>query len=382
MDETRPHSPVLPSGQNQLELDHDKRSRSRFRDLTLHRSDEERGSWRSSRSHTRRSHPRRSRPVSSSRSPTRERSSEVRASRSRIRNLNKHRASRSRSRFVDRDGSARRKRYRSPSIEERKKSRYDSHNTQDITLQLSHILKNLVPQNIKEQFSNTNVIPEFNPSLKSQTINTWLVKVNECKVLYGWSERQTIHYALPKLVGVAKRWYEGLQSVLFTWSEWQAKLRAAFPAQENYGQMLADMIDKRAKFGESLEDYFYDKMALINRCEIEGKKAVECILHGIDDRSVRLGAEAVQFSDPDKLLAYLRNVKPRQIDKLVNKRGSFNDNKPKKENPNLRCYNCKESGHPFTKCQKPVKKCTICSQLGHLSEQCFRNKNNTREDKS
>lgn len=84
---------------------------------------------------------------------------------------------------------------------------------------------------------------------------------------------------------------------------------AAFPSEENYGQMLSDMLAKRARFTDSLEEYYYEKLSLINRCSISGKRAVECILHGIDDRSVRLGAEAAQFDDPNKLLSYLRNAR-------------------------------------------------------------------------
>ncbi|KAH9638531.1 hypothetical protein HF086_006473 [Spodoptera exigua] len=115
--------------------------------------------------------------------------------------------------------------------------------------------------------------------------------------------------SLTQVKGIAQRWYEGLPSVLFTWAEWQEKLLATFPSEENYGQMLSDMLAKRARFADSLEEYYYDKLSLVNRCGISGKRAVECILHGIDDRSVRLGAEAAQFDDPNKLLSYLRNAR-------------------------------------------------------------------------
>lgn len=193
-----------------------------------------------------------------------------------------------------------------------------------------------------------------------------------------------MHNALPKLVGVAKKWYEGLPTLLFSWKEWQAKLKSAFPAEENYGQMLTDMLAKRARFGESLEDYFYDKVALLNRCGIIDKRAVECILHGVDDRSVRLGAEAAQFSDPDRLLAYLRNVKAgnstrnynsgakrvRELKPITNSSINYSTSKLN----NIRCYNCKQDGHPSSKCTKPLKKCTNCLMLGHTEPECFRAK--------
>lgn len=162
---------------------------------------------------------------------------------------------------------------------------------------------------------------------------------------------------------MAQRWYEGLPSVLFSWIQWQTKLLSAFPSEENYGQMLSDMLAKRARYGDSLEEYYYEKLLLINRCCITGKRAVECILHGIDDRSVRLGAEAVQFEDPDKLLNYLRNARNlKQPDRKVN-RQNFSATKPTE--PRLRttnqkdrvprCYNCKQDGHVSSTCPQPKK---------------------------
>lgn len=247
-----------------------------------------------------------------------------------------------------------------------------------------------------ERFPVMNVIPEFDPSKRSQTIEMWIAKVNECSLIYGWTERQTIHYALPKLVGLAQRWYQGLPSVLFSWPEWQIKLKTAFPSEENYGLLLTEMLEKRGKFGESLEEYFYEKMILLNRCRISGKDAVDCILLGIDDRSIRTSAEAVQFTDPDKLLVFLRNVKStkrgdRNLRPNTNisdsfKRNNINSKGSKTETKwSVKCFNCGEEGHPFFKCQKPQKRCENCSKLGHKSSECFlkqKEPNKSTEDNS
>ncbi|KAG7310665.1 hypothetical protein JYU34_003468 [Plutella xylostella] len=242
--------------------------------------------------------------------------------------------------------------------------------------QLLSLLKSVNRNDTFDRLSSVhNTVPEFDPSKKEQTMSMWLHKVNECSSIYGWSEKQIVHYALPKLRGVAQRWYEGLSSVLFTWEEWQSKLLQAFPSDENYGQMLSDMLAKRARYTDSLEDYFYDKVALINRCGISGKRAVECILHGIDDRSVRLGAEAVQFDDPNKLLPYLRNAKaarPNGDRKLV--KGPIPKNSDLQTRPvsrAVRCLNCKKDGHTVSECRLPIKKCGKCSRVGHETEQCY-----------
>lgn len=253
------------------------------------------------------------------------------------------------------------------------------HNTSSDGLNiLIKALKTIIPDPDRLGSLNVNnTVPEFDPARKEQTMTIWLHKVNECASIYGWTEKQTVHYALPKLRGVAKRWYEGLSSVLFSWTEWQIKLLAAFPSEENYGQMLSDMLAKRAHFGDSLEDYYYDKIVLINRCGISGKRAVECVLHGIDDRTVRLGAEAAQYDDLDKLLTYLRNSRNLKQDAVrKNNRNLIGKNQPDVHSRppsarNIRCLNCKQEGHFVSHCSKPIKKCSKCLKIGHEAGDCF-----------
>jgi len=147
------------------------------------------------------------------------------------------------------------------------------------------------------------------------------------------------------------------------------------------------MLARRARFGESLELYFYDKINLLNRLEIGGKCAVDCLLHGIDDRSVRLGAKAANCKEPEHVLKYLQSVKqrPREPDKIrgiqskrlenVTENSSTTNSrfKPvKSATSTITCYNCNERGHYSFKCTKKITKCTVCNKLGHLATSCPR----------
>ncbi|XP_039764514.1 uncharacterized protein LOC120637000 [Pararge aegeria] len=226
----------------------------------------------------------------------------------------------------------------------------------------------------KEKFTNNNVVPEFDPKSKNQTIDTWLNKVKECSEIYGWDSKQTTHYALPKLVGTAKKWYEGQPSVLHTWDEWAQKLKSAFPSYENYGHLLTEMLAKRAKFGEDLEEYFYEKLIALNRCGIVGRNAIDCIVYGIDDRSVRYGAEAVGFEDVDKLLGYLRGVKHERSDKKSSRPVAETLRKSVKNDLGrvIKCFNCHETGHVISGCKKTIVKCQKCKRIGHDDPECKR----------
>lgn len=227
-----------------------------------------------------------------------------------------------------------------------------------------------------------NIIPDFDPQGKIQTMKEWLAKIDELAHVYGWSERQIIFYALPKLRGLAKRWYDGLTSVKYTWVEWRDKLSAAFPCEHNYADMLSEMLSRKTRRNETLEEYYYDKIMLINRCEINGKKAVDCLTQGIYDANIRMNVQGANFQNPENVLQFFRNVTckvtyvPRSFNQnQLQPEQSFKRNidvpvkKPITTNQ-VKCYNCGESGHIVTRCSKAIVKCRKCRRFGHDEKNC------------
>ncbi|CAH2220106.1 jg14836 [Pararge aegeria aegeria] len=185
---------------------------------------------------------------------------------------------------------------------------------------------------------------------------------------------------MQKLQGLAKIWYEGLNSVLFTWPEWQEKLINAFPCEQNYGQVLEDMLKRKSRYNEPIEVYFYEKFALLNQCDIANKRAVDCIIHGISDRTLRSGALALRSSNPDQLLQFLISSKDsyqlfdRNQVRSKSDRSNFHTQTSQKSNNRsslLGCYNCREKGHSFLYCPKPQIKCIQCHKVGHTVDKCF-----------
>lgn len=213
--------------------------------------------------------------------------------------------------------------------------------------------------------SHINVVPEFDPSDGSQNIECWIHKVNECAQIYSWNETQIRHYALAKLTGLAKRWYQGLPSLLFTWDQWMGKLKSAFPSTENYGDLLQIMLQLRCKLGQSLDIYYYEKMILINKCEISGRKAVGCLVQGIDDKFIRMSANSCRFEEPEQLFSYIKTLALSDGNTLNKRRSTWNkDGAPPQEptnssvetsKPGIVCYNCYDTGHIRSKCTKPLK---------------------------
>lgn len=235
--------------------------------------------------------------------------------------------------------------------------------------------------------NHKNILPDFDPSSKNQRVDIWLKKVNECASVYGWDDKTTIHFAMQKLQGLAKTWYESLDTILFTWTEWQEKLAHAFPFEQNYGQSLEDMLKRKSKYNEPIEVYYYEKLALLNLCDIVGKRAVDCIIHGLSDRTMKSSALALRCSHPEQLLQFLMSNKDSSnpLDRFnvlaKNRFGSTpvgNNSGVKYNNKNNNsgditdpfCFNCKERGHVFRKCPKPLVRCNQCHRVGHKVEKC------------
>lgn len=242
-----------------------------------------------------------------------------------------------------------------------------------------------------------NIIPEFDPMIKGQTIHTWLCKVEECAKLYNWGDDQVIHYALPRLSGVARSWYQALPSMSYSWPEWKLKLVESFPSSDDYAELLNEMLVRRARFNESLELYYYNKINMLNRCEIYGKRAVDCLLYGIDDRSLRLGAKAAKCQEPEQVLEYFQSIQRQSYDTEKYKRpnssltinSKFNVNENKRVLPSnksnasasQKCYNCQEIGHFSFNCPKKILRCNVCKKMGHITINCPKLQNDNKDNK-
>lgn len=172
---------------------------------------------------------------------------------------------------------------------------------QDQLAQLTNIVYGMATKNNGSSTSGSGTIPCYDPSDKTADINKWLMKVDDLKQMHDWSDVTTTDFAMGKLRGYAQRWYAGLSTVKYSWEEWKEKLRSAFPEKVDFHSTLDVMMKRVQLSGESVVEYYYDKLGLLEACDLFKEKAVSCIIAGLRDSHVRITAKVGSFDTPEKL---------------------------------------------------------------------------------
>ncbi|EFA11803.1 Retrovirus-related Pol polyprotein from transposon 297-like Protein [Tribolium castaneum] len=146
----------------------------------------------------------------------------------------------------------------------------------------------------------SNLVAEFNP------------------ITDNWDEKTTIHLALNKLRGPAADWFRGLPSRIFAWLQWKEMLIQNFLPKRNLHKELENMMTCVPRIGQSLYEYAFKKLALINKLKlgITPHDKVNLIISSIPDEQVKFTIETAGISDPSVLATHLKMLDEQKEDSI------------------------------------------------------------------
>lgn len=148
-------------------------------------------------------------------------------------------------------------------------------------------------------------IPEFNPDTSNENVHEWISLFSEVAAKNNWSlEDKKFHFA-NKLGGSARRWFINSKMMDAKWAKIKMAFKKAFPSDAHFYEQLITMINRVKRDDESMSNYFYHKIALINECGFNGVKAVSCLIGGLNNVKLKGLAIKQGFQTPEEMYSFL-----------------------------------------------------------------------------
>lgn len=147
----------------------------------------------------------------------------------------------------------------------------------------------------------SDCIPEFTPGNPNLTAAKWLDKIEQLATINGWDDRTMIYHMQNRLSGLARTWYNNLPSYDYNWSEWKTLVKKTFPDHHDFAATLKKLVACVKQSNQTMTQYYFTKMDLIQACKIAGKDAVSCLIDGLRDNTLQNGAQAGRYETPESL---------------------------------------------------------------------------------
>ncbi|KAH6925848.1 hypothetical protein HPB50_011132 [Hyalomma asiaticum] len=142
------------------------------------------------------------------------------------------------------------------------------------------------------------IIPEFHAFKNDPT--TWVSAVKDVAARHSWPDHMTKSFAEGRLRGAAEAWNRFKGSAYVTWSAWSAALTSVFaPLPSTYDTQFMEMRSRRQAETEDIAAYIYEKLRLLNRCNIEwaSPAARQYVVDGLFDPTHAAILSAQSFQD-------------------------------------------------------------------------------------
>nr|CAI5862175.1 unnamed protein product [Callosobruchus analis] len=146
-----------------------------------------------------------------------------------------------------------------------------------------------------------------------------------------------------------------------------------FPDNIDFAQTLRLLVDRVKAPDETITQYYFSKMYLLEACKISGINAVSCLIDGLDNPYWQAEARTNNFMTPEILYSqFLSNLPnhgmqvPIQVSSPVSQHISYECERELREPREHR----KERDNKIELNKQNMRKCYTCGKVGHIATEC------------
>ncbi|CAG9856032.1 unnamed protein product [Phyllotreta striolata] len=141
------------------------------------------------------------------------------------------------------------------------------------------------------------------------TTSAWLNKISEECLERRYDEITCINFIQSKMSGLMKAWFKTLDAYQYTWPELKMLIIQTFPDTTDFACTLRLLVDRLKIPEETITQYYFSKMYLIEACKISGCNAVSCLIDGLSDPQIQKEAREQNYLTPESFYSdFLRNL--------------------------------------------------------------------------
>lgn len=144
---------------------------------------------------------------------------------------------------------------------------------------------------------------EFIPGDNTFTTTMWLNKINNECLERNFSEKECLQYTQSKMTGLLKAWFKTLDLFDYTWPEIKMLIINTFPDNVDFAATLRLLVNRSKKADETITQYYFSKMYLLEACKITGANAVSVLIDGLNDPYWQQDARSRKFLNPEVFYA-------------------------------------------------------------------------------
>lgn len=267
------------------------------------------------------------------------------------------------------------------------KDSFGSKSIQDMEIRLERMEKLL--ETIMESRSKVGFIINPEHDMQGITTSMWLNSIEDEAAMNKWADVQTIKFMKSKMSGLLLDWFESLPQSIYSWRQYKLLIGRCFPDHTDFAKSLKLLTQKIKDPMESIENYYYTKLYLLECCKITGRDAVSCIIDGLGDETLEREAHSCYCSTPQELLKqFLLNLKVRVTKPPNEGVGKSSENIKKRlgspggekwghtrnymesSTESIEMFSGNSGMSVMKKKNKKNSSCFICKEKGHLSYEC------------